>query len=71
MADAKTTTLTIEMNDGLSEVQAQIEFIHTFTGLLLNQPDFEKLPAHVQIAIDALLRFASAADQKLQEVRHY
>lgn len=71
MADAKTTTLTLDEIDALAEIQRKIEYIRTFTDLIIHNPSYGVLPSHNQIAIDALSRFACDADDALRNIRNH
>lgn len=67
MADGK--TITLDEIDALAEIQRKIEFIRTFTDLIIHNPSYGVLPSHNQIAIDALSRFACDADDELRNIR--
>lgn len=70
MADAKTTTLALTLNelDELGEVHTQIQFIRSFIEILMQNPSFSALPAHNQVALDALFRFASDSENRLYAI---
>lgn len=67
MADAKTTTLTLQPDhiDELAAIHTKLEYAHSMGALMLAANDFKKLSVHQQRAIDALDVFVFEAIQAL------